>query len=154
MRTPEERRHQHWHMLLRYTVLQCHAKAGVLLKPEPDGSLRTLAATEAWSPADMAAAEALWIESRGAWLAGQARRRGRVAARPLAGDGRRVTAFVVLSGVAPDFTPAPAQRDILDRLAVEANARIPRDPLRALLLAWFASRPRPQIAFAAAGRAA
>ena len=74
MRTPDERRHQHWHMLLRYTVLQCHAKAGVLLKPEPDGSLRTLAATEAWSPADMAAAEATVAEI----AAGTGRITGRV----------------------------------------------------------------------------
>jgi hypothetical protein len=146
MRTPEERRRQQWYMLLRCTVLQCHARAGVLVKPEPNGELRTLAVTDGWSSADVAATETLWVERRAAWSAGQALRRGRIAAWPLLDSGGRVSAFVALSDVDPDFTPAPLQRSLFARLGVEAGAPIPRDPLRKLVRAWTvrSGRQRPR----------
>jgi hypothetical protein len=155
MRTPEERRRQQQEMLLRYTVLRCGARAGVLLKREPNGELRTLAETAGWSPADTAATGDLWAERSGVLNAGQPQCRGPLVAWPLHDEHGHVSGFVVLSGVGPDFTPTPDEQDLFARLSAEANDKIPRDPMRALvlaLLAWL--RRQRSLAAIAAARAA
>lgn len=125
-------------MLLRYTVMQCGAKAGALLRFGPGGALVQLAHTEEWSLSGDQAVEALWRETRNALAAGEPQCRDELVLWPLFTRGRVLSAVVALAGLAEEYKGSPAHRDLFERLLIEATTVVPRDPLRALFQAVLA----------------
>lgn len=148
MRTPEERRQIHWIMLLRYTVMQCGARAGALFRHD-GGALVPLARTDGWPPDSEPALESLW-RAGSELTTDPVRRAGELVLWPLFDHAREVVAVIALTGLAEPYAPSARERDLFERLRVEATAPLPRDPLRALLAALAAFTPRWTAAHAGA----
>lgn len=129
-------------MLLRYTVMQCGAGCGALLRREPDGTLVQLARTDGWSPADERTIDRLWLETHELLACGEAQHRDEVLLWPLLDSERRLMAVAAFVRLREGQAPSSRHRDLFERLRVEATALLPRDPMRVLLKALVSLAPR------------